>query len=250
MSEKKVGAAYPCAVVRDLMPLEIDGIASPQSAQAVREHMEGCEACRKAYERMCADVGEAERPDVMPLRDVMHQLWRRLSVRVTAVVLAVLILIFGVVNPWLSSIQRTMPLDRIDTDSVEIVAGDGRVLLRLEAACPDEDVTGWRMGTDADPACEGGTALYISMGTSLYDWLRNRLRDPFAPQHSTQEMDIAETILWNYQSDPGGALTAVYYVGAQNVWDGGGEPIWQASPEQYPDITFKALMERMMSREE
>lgn len=251
MSEKKAGTAYPCAVVRDLMPLEIDGIASEQSAELIHEHMERCEECRTAYERMCADVGEEERPDVMPLRDVMHQLWRRLSVRVTAVVLAVLFLIFGVVNPWLSSIQKTMPLDSIDTDSVEVAVGGGRVLLRFEAACPDEDVDGWSMRTDADPAREGGTALYISMGTSLYNWLRNRLNSPFAPQHSTQEMDIAETILWNYQDDPGGALTAVYYVESGKTWDDGeGKLIWQVSPEQYPEMTFKALMERMMSRKE
>lgn len=248
MSEKKEG--YPCAVVRDLMPLEIDGIASPQSEQAVHEHMEGCEACRTVYARMRADVGEAERPEVMPLRDVMHQLWRRLSVRVTAVVLAVLVLIFGVIHPWLSSVQKTVPLRSIDRDSVQVVVENGQVDVRFDTACSEDDVSCWSMRTDSDPAYEGGTALYLSVGTGLYDWLQNRLLDPFASQHSTQEIHISDTILWSYQENPDGALTAIYYVESENSWDGEGELIWRADAEQYPEMTFKVLMERVMGGEE
>ena len=71
----------PCAVVQDLMPLEIDGVASLQSGELVRTHMESCEGCRAAYDRMRAEISVKEQEQIPALRDVMRALWRRLSVR-------------------------------------------------------------------------------------------------------------------------------------------------------------------------
>ena len=41
-----------CDVIRDLMPLAAEGIASEKSLALVREHLEECPACRAAYEEM------------------------------------------------------------------------------------------------------------------------------------------------------------------------------------------------------
>lgn len=41
-----------CNVVRDLIPLYIDGCCSEESANIVREHIEGCDACRELLEGM------------------------------------------------------------------------------------------------------------------------------------------------------------------------------------------------------
>ncbi|MBO5228226.1 MAG: zf-HC2 domain-containing protein [Lachnospiraceae bacterium] len=41
-----------CDVVKDLIPLYIDECCSEESGQIVREHIEGCEACRKLLEDM------------------------------------------------------------------------------------------------------------------------------------------------------------------------------------------------------
>ena len=38
-----------CEICRDLMPLVIDGVVSPESAAAVEAHLTRCEACKKAY---------------------------------------------------------------------------------------------------------------------------------------------------------------------------------------------------------
>jgi hypothetical protein len=40
---------YKCELMRDLMPLVKDGISSEPSAEAVNEHIEECEECRKYY---------------------------------------------------------------------------------------------------------------------------------------------------------------------------------------------------------
>lgn len=39
-----------CQVCQDLMPLVKDGVASGDSTSAVRQHIAGCEACRKLFE--------------------------------------------------------------------------------------------------------------------------------------------------------------------------------------------------------
>lgn len=41
-----------CEIIRDLLPLYVEGIASEKSKEAVEEHLEECGECRKAYEKM------------------------------------------------------------------------------------------------------------------------------------------------------------------------------------------------------
>lgn len=55
-----------CNIIRDLLPLYVDGIASPQSTAAVRAHLAECEACaehaallRTALPAPAVDSGEA-----------------------------------------------------------------------------------------------------------------------------------------------------------------------------------------------
>ncbi len=41
-----------CDVVKDLLPLYIDGCSSDESARLVREHLEKCEECKKVFDSM------------------------------------------------------------------------------------------------------------------------------------------------------------------------------------------------------
>lgn len=45
-----------CCIVKDLMPLYIDDVLSEGSAQALREHLEACESCRKEYQLLTKDL--------------------------------------------------------------------------------------------------------------------------------------------------------------------------------------------------
>ena len=42
----------PCEVVKDLLPSYIDGLTSETTNELIRAHLQGCEDCRTAYERM------------------------------------------------------------------------------------------------------------------------------------------------------------------------------------------------------
>jgi len=45
-----------CEVIRDLLPLYHDGVCSDGSKSLVKEHLKGCEACRKELDMMNADL--------------------------------------------------------------------------------------------------------------------------------------------------------------------------------------------------
>lgn len=51
-----------CGICADLMPLVEDGVACEQSREAVRKHLEDCEACRAKYR----DFSEAEQAAAVP----------------------------------------------------------------------------------------------------------------------------------------------------------------------------------------
>lgn len=53
-----------CCIAKDLMPLYIDDVLSEGSAQALREHLEGCESCREEYQALMRDVILPSTPEV------------------------------------------------------------------------------------------------------------------------------------------------------------------------------------------
>lgn len=51
-----------CDIVRDLMPLVLDDIASADSKKGVEEHIQNCETCRAYYEGMSIQISRAMEP--------------------------------------------------------------------------------------------------------------------------------------------------------------------------------------------
>lgn len=61
-----------CKIVEDLMPLYLDGLTNPETADYVREHLEGCPACAALCQRGRAEElkKELEEPDYkQPLQE-------------------------------------------------------------------------------------------------------------------------------------------------------------------------------------
>ena len=42
-----------CEVIRDLLPLCADGVASEETEALVRAHVRSCPACEALYKKMC-----------------------------------------------------------------------------------------------------------------------------------------------------------------------------------------------------
>lgn len=63
-----------CGIVKDLLPLYAEDMASEESSAFVREHLETCEDCRKAFEQMKAPV---ETEPAAPLKTVRKAVKKR-----------------------------------------------------------------------------------------------------------------------------------------------------------------------------
>ncbi|MGN0747724.1 MAG: zf-HC2 domain-containing protein [Aristaeellaceae bacterium] len=85
---------YNCEIVRDLMPLCVDGAASEPSRQMVVDHVLECRDCMQVYQEMRTEVPK-EPPaarDAAPFRSTVRRLRRRRNKRRTLLVLAGIIL--------------------------------------------------------------------------------------------------------------------------------------------------------------
>ena len=87
-----------CNIVRDLLPLYIENMASPESAQFVEAHLSKCPECNAFYFEM-TNRGEENIDDVeaqkkiLPLQIVKKKLIKRIVISVIAVILSIAILI-------------------------------------------------------------------------------------------------------------------------------------------------------------
>lgn len=85
----------PCSVVRDLLPLVADDLASEESAALVREHMDGCPACRERLAAM-RQPPEPLPGGAAPIRQLKKELRRRRLRSAAMAALAVFVLLFAV----------------------------------------------------------------------------------------------------------------------------------------------------------
>ncbi len=126
-----------CNVVRDLMPLVLDRVASDESRALVEEHMGSCEECRKQYEEMKADMPaetraeyEEEQKNIMEALKVTRANQRRRKRRhlllIFAVVLAA-VMAGGFLITWLDqgywpvdNQKYTMSLSRLENGSIVV----------------------------------------------------------------------------------------------------------------------------------
>ena len=129
-----------CNVVRDLMPLVLDRVASDESRALVEEHMGSCEECRKQYEEMKAELPEETRAEYeAEQRNIMEALKatranqrkrkRRHLIVIFAVVLAA-VMAGGMLVTWLN--QGYWPVDNKNYTICLSRLKDGSVVMTMD----------------------------------------------------------------------------------------------------------------------
>ena len=132
----------PCAVIRDLLPLYAEDLASEESRELVQKHLDGCPDCRARLETLKEPA--APEPDAsQALRAVKKEFRRR---RVLAVLLAALLVflpLFALLAHSTDKIAVPYEDGLISVESVEndvmTFSVDGRVSGVDSQLCPDPD---------------------------------------------------------------------------------------------------------------
>ena len=102
-----------CGIVRDLLPLYLDGAAGEESAEAVREHLEDCEECRTIHDRMKTETLPCTAEE-REMEEVMKGIRRKMKMKhFAAAGLAVLTVLAAVGLFWLI-FYRGFPADSSD----------------------------------------------------------------------------------------------------------------------------------------
>lgn len=91
MADRPVG----CGVIRDLLPLYVDGAAGEESRALVEEHLSSCPACRRELEQLRGQVALPPEADGGEVRAWEKGIRRRLERRVTAVGAGVALLLIA-----------------------------------------------------------------------------------------------------------------------------------------------------------
>jgi len=92
-----------CNLIRDLMPLVIDRVASDESREAVENHILSCEECKKQYDQMKADLPDDTRveyeADQQKFMDALKSLRRsRLRRRICTIAVAAVVCLVAVIG--------------------------------------------------------------------------------------------------------------------------------------------------------
>lgn len=125
-----------CSVVRDLMPLCIDGAASEASREMVVKHVWECETCAKAYAEMQGQLQASQPDDQSCLDEAARRLrrhrrnQRRLLIALTALLtVAAVIAGFFAWNYAFNTSQ--IPLGADEFEAVLSRTQDGQILLHI-----------------------------------------------------------------------------------------------------------------------
>ncbi|MDO4864175.1 MAG: zf-HC2 domain-containing protein [Ruminococcus sp.] len=80
-----------CEIIRDLLPVYCDGLASEETREEVNKHIEDCEDCRERLRLMREAVPEVPKADIEPMKKIK----RSLRLRLALVIGMVLIVLFA-----------------------------------------------------------------------------------------------------------------------------------------------------------
>lgn len=148
-----------CDIIRDLLPLYAEELASPDSQTAVREHLQGCEGCRSALEGLKArPFTIREEPGLDAVR---RGLWKQ---RLLTALCAVLIVCMAgcCFLSWL-----TAPI-YLDENVITDIADnrDGTVTISMDAAAVGRQT----FQVEIDPSPAGETFVIWTSRWHEYNW--------------------------------------------------------------------------------
>ena len=193
-----------CAVVRDLLPSYLDGVASEETKTAVERHMEECPDCREALRRMKEpkEIAPAEEKEIDYLKKVRRQSSRKVTVILAAVALltiAAMVRLFYIGYPVDSRViatavtvrDGTVRLTGTLTDSAQSVCRanitqneDGGVKALIYAAPAIFSHSGdftWEYPTTGDVTSVSVNGLVLWENGESIDWLTAKLYEAKNP---------------------------------------------------------------------
>lgn len=90
-----------CEIIKDLLPVYCDGLASDETRNAVETHIAECKDCRALLSQMKESVPEVPKPDIQPMKKIKRTLRLRLALVIGMVCLGICVGLYNmlIANP-------------------------------------------------------------------------------------------------------------------------------------------------------
>ena len=225
MSEK-----LSCHIVKDLLPLEADGLTGEETSRDIKEHLESCEDCRRTFEAMTG-AGQSIQQEQKVRDDVQIDYLKKVRKRgkkaaliVGCVALAILAVFF----------IRIFVVGSVEKDAiVDVQVTDGRHVA-AEAQTFGSATAISKISFD-----EKDGIVTISVRSSLVGIRRNTVKSAefTASSEIKQVVDAMGRVLWEDGIPIDSYVSAMFskkvrYVGDASAVSGLlGLPIWHRYPE-------------------
>ena len=180
-----------CNIVRDLMPLVLDRVASDESREMVEEHITACGECRKQYEDMKAEMPEETRTEfeedqaqfISAVRKVKRQKRkRRIIALVTAAVICFLAVVCGGLLYDRLRMRDDQPIPVAEYELILSRLKDGRTAMTFRS---DKSYSSLAYSERMEME-DGQKIMYEYMSTSM---IHETYQEPMAADFGALEMD-------------------------------------------------------------
>lgn len=184
----------PCGVIEDLLPLEHDGLASPESVELIQTHLKTCPACSRRRQQMKRDC-PLSAPEAVPLRHIRQELRRRRACTAGLAAFAVCLILLTLFSRLTAPIfvpYADEPVTVTEDASGNVYAGFSR------------DVTHYR--TRIFTAENGLSYMKLEAWSTPLDWLAHQGGETVLLFSSTQ----AISALYYCDNTKGGTMTSLW----------------------------------------
>lgn len=191
-----------CEIVRDLIPLYIDGVCTEESKEAVEKHIEKCEECRKYYENMkeTSDFYEAKGDDFEEekMKESLKKVKSKISKKIrNTIVCAVSAMVFVTAGFW---VLFNVPIKKVDKNDVKISAVVYPFSELSHSLKNDNESVEISLGED-DKSGVYRVEIPSSDGSQINVSEKTAEKDGFATQITTTSNYFLRSVNWEIKDD-------------------------------------------------
>jgi len=189
MDKKTNDVVLTCGIARDLLPLYLDGLTSPESAAALEAHLASCPDCRALRAALETPLPGAEEspaarsagdgagtdgapPQTEVAEKVLKRAARRGWRKALAVMVVIALLIVGGMRFWDWGMGTPVPQKHIQIHAVCPIrdSGGGKVTSLLLLWTLDEEYSGLTFGGGGDQSINTLSLTYKPFSTWAFDY--------------------------------------------------------------------------------
>ncbi len=207
-----------CEIIKDLLPLYIDGVCSEDSKNAVEEHIKTCEDCKRELEDYRGEISAVERQEEEVIKKISSR-WKKSKTKAlfSGIFIMAVIAILGIAALCYSFTTRAVKYEEVTVGNLSILS-NSNVYFTLKVS---EDI--YAKGADW---FEYNGNIYITLKTNKLQF-----------KQKTAEGDFAESTnnysRWEFDTKMSGIKNIYLYEGLTGYDDGQAKKtlIWSSDKE-------------------